>query len=281
MNAALSLLTVIAVLPASSAQEHAVYAEPAGPLHTLDVYAMPGAEHAPVMLWIHGGGWETGDKSDVAQKPQFFVDRGFVFVSINYRLLPKVEMIDIFHDVAKSFRWVHDHIAEYGGEPKRVLVGGHSAGAQLAALLCTDERFLKAEGLPLTTLKGCVPVDGDTYDVPLQVATSDARYRSQGQPTPKMGYAGQFGTPEQQRDLSAVRHIARNKGIPPFLILHVADHTDTTAQAHRLWSELREAGVEAKVFGASGTDHVKLDSNLGVEGDPATFELFAFVERLR
>jgi acetyl esterase/lipase len=55
-------------------------------------------------------------------------------------------MIDIFHDVAKSFRWVHDHIAEYGGNPKRVLVGGHSAGAQLAALICTDERYLKAEG---------------------------------------------------------------------------------------------------------------------------------------
>lgn len=136
MNTALSLLIVIALLPVASAQDTALvkkqnvlYAESANPLHTLDVYASPTAKNAPVMFWIHGGGWVTGDKSDVAQKPQFFVDRGFVFVSVNYRLLPKVEMIDIFRDVAKSFRWVHDHIAEYGGEPKRVLVGGHSAGA--------------------------------------------------------------------------------------------------------------------------------------------------------
>ena len=79
-------------------------------------------------------------------------------------------------------------------------------------------------------------------------------------------------------ELTAVRHIARGKGIPPFLILHVADHTDTTAQAHRLWSELREAGVPAKMFGAAGTNHVKLDRDLGEPGDPATAELFAFVE---
>jgi arylformamidase len=89
MKAILSLFSVIALLPVASAQEHVVYAEPAGPLHTLDVYAMPKEKNAPVMFWIHGGGWETGDKSDVAQKPQFFVERGFVFVSINYRLLPK------------------------------------------------------------------------------------------------------------------------------------------------------------------------------------------------
>jgi len=112
----------------------------------------------------------------------------------------------------------------------------------------------------------------------LQVATAAARYKSLGQPAPKMGYPEKFGFPDRQRDLSAVRHIARNKGIPPFLILHVADHIDTTAQAHRLWSELQEAGVQAKVFGAEGTDHVRLDHDLGVPGDPSTAELFAFVE---
>jgi acetyl esterase/lipase len=88
---------------------------------------MSKAKHAPVMFWIHGGGWETGDKSDVAQKPQFFVDRGFVFVSVNYRLLPKVEMLDIFRDVAKAFRWVHDHIAEYGWRAEACARQGHSA----------------------------------------------------------------------------------------------------------------------------------------------------------
>ena len=286
MNASLSLLIVIASLPVGSAQDVAitkkqdvVYVEPADPLHTLDVYASPRAKNAPVMFWIHGGGWETGDKSDVAQKPRFFVDRGFVFVSVNYRLLPKVEMIDVFRDVAKSFRWVHDHIAEYGGDPKRVLVGGHSAGAQLAALLCTDERYLKAEGIAFTDLIGCVPVDGDTYDVPAIIETEETRCRVHGQPQPQFGHRQKFGnTAEKFREYSAVTHVAKGKGIPPFLILHVADHPDTTAQAFRLGAVLKAAGVKTTVFGAKETNHRKLNDNLGTTGDPATKVLLEFVD---
>ena len=81
-----------------------------------------------MVFWIHGGGWQAGDKSSVQIKPQAFVDKGFVFVSTNYRLLPNVDMGTIVRDIAKSIRWVHDHIAEYGGDPKRLLVMGHSAG---------------------------------------------------------------------------------------------------------------------------------------------------------
>ena len=72
----------------------------------------------------------------------------------------------------------------------------------------------------------------------------------------------------------------RNRGIPPFLLLHVADHTDTTAQAYRLWAALDQAGVPAKLFGAEDTDHVKLDRDLGVAGDPATKVLFEFTDQL-
>ena len=267
MNAVLSLFIFAALLPVASAQESRliktqdlVYAEPADPLHTLDVYASPSAKNAPVVFWIHGGGWEGGDKSDVAQKPRFFVERGFVFVSVNYRLLPKVEMIDIFHDVARSFRWVHDHIADYGGDPKRVLVGGHSAGAQLAALLCTDERYLKAEGIAFTDLIGCVPVDGDTYDVPAIIETVETRCRVHGQPQPRFGHRKKFGdTAEKHREYSAVTHVAKGKGIPPFLILHVADHPDTSAQAFRLATVLKAAGVKTSVFGATETNHRKLN----------------------
>jgi acetyl esterase/lipase len=67
-----------------------------------------------------------------------FNEKGFVFVSINYRLLPAVDMGTMIRDVAKALGWVHNHIADYGGDPKRLLVIGHSAGAQLAALICTD-----------------------------------------------------------------------------------------------------------------------------------------------
>jgi acetyl esterase/lipase len=67
------------------------------------------------------------------------MDKGFVFVSANYRLLPHVDMGTIVRDIAQSIHWVHDHIAEYGGDPQRLFIMGHSAGAQLAALICTDE----------------------------------------------------------------------------------------------------------------------------------------------
>jgi arylformamidase len=285
MNAISYLLIIAAVLPVASAQDtsiiekkEVVYAEPASPLHTLHVYASPSAKNAPVVFWIHGGGWQGGDKSDVAEKPRFFVEKGFVFASVNYRLLPKVEMIDIFHDVAKSFRWVHDHIAEYGGDAKHVLVGGHSAGAQLAALICTDDRYLKSEGIDFTDLIGCVPVDGDTYDVPAIIETGETRRRVHGQPQPQFGHREKFGnTPEKHRDYSAVTHVAAGKNIPPFLILHVADHPDTSAQAFRLGSVLKAAGVKATVFGAKETNHSKLNDDLGVPDDPATKVVLEFV----
>ena len=133
------------------------YAEPADPRQKVDIYAPEGARNLPVVFWIHGGGWEAGDRTKVQVKPQAFVNEGFVFVSTGYRLLPDVEMIEIFRDVAKSVRWVHDHIATHGGDRKRLFVMGHSAGAQLAALLCTDDRYLKAEKLSLEIVKGCVP----------------------------------------------------------------------------------------------------------------------------
>jgi arylformamidase len=266
-------------LPADVQLERDIaYAEPKNQRQMLDVYRPAAGKNLPVVVWVHGGGWQAGDKTEVASKPLAFTRKGFVFVAVNYRFVPNVTMGTIVQDIAKSVRWVHDHVGPRGGDPNRLFLMGHSAGAQLAALVCTDDRFLKSEGLSLAILKGCVPVDGDTYDVPLQVATVEARRRSLGQPDPKFGYPEKFGPPDRQHDLSAVRHIARDKGIPGFLILHVADHTVTTAQAHRLWSELREAGVPAKIFGAAGTDHVRLDRDLGVPGDPSTAELFVFVE---
>jgi acetyl esterase/lipase len=246
----------------------------------LDVYAPKDAKHLPVVFWIHGGGWQTGDKSSVQLKPQAFMDKGFVFVSTNYRLLPAVDMGTIIRDVAKSLSWVHQHIADYGGDPNRILVMGHSAGAQLAALISIDDRYLKAEGGSLEFIKGCVPVDGDTYDVPAIIETAETRRRVHHQAQAKFGHREKFGNdPEKHRDFSAVTHVAKGKGIPPFLILYVADHPDTSAQAHRLDSALKEAGVSSKLFGGKETNHNKLNDNLGKPDDPATKALFEFVDQ--
>lgn len=248
--------------------------------HVLDVYAPAGAKDLPVVFWIHGGGWQAGDKTSVQEKPKAFVEKGFVFVSTNYRLLPTVEMDAIFRDIAKSVRWVHENIAKYGGDPKRILVMGHSAGAQLAALISIDDRYLKAEGLDLSIIKGCVPVDGDTYDVPAIIETAETRNRVHGLPQPTFGHRLKFGNdPAKHRDYSAVTHIASGKGIPPFLILYVADHPDTTAQAKCLGAKLNAAKIPAKIFGAKETNHNRLNANLGLPDDPATVELFAFVQQ--
>ena len=280
------LACVIAFALASAAQADTVkqnipYAEPVNDRQMLDVYAPDNAKNLPVVFWIHGGGWQVGDKTLVQIKPKAFVDKGFVFVATNYRLLPNVDMETIVRDVAKSMHWVNDHIAEFGGDPKRVLVMGHSAGAQLAALICTDDRYLKAEGLSLSNIKGCVPVDGDTYDVPAIIETAETRRRVHGQPQVKMGHREKFGNdPAKHRNFSAVTHVVKGKGLPPFLILHVAEHPDTSAQAQRLGSVLKEAGIPVKVFGARETTHSKINENLGLPDDPATKALFEFVDEV-
>ncbi len=254
------------------------YVEKAHERQVLDVYAPKKARGLPVVFWIHGGGWQTGDKTSVQRKPQVFVDRGFVFVSTNYRLLPHVDMGTILRDVARSIRWVHDHVAEFGGDPRRLFVMGHSAGAQLAALVCTDDRYLKAEKLSLDIVKGCVPVDGDTFDVPAIIETAETRWRVHHLPRAKFGHREKFGNdPAKHRDFSAVTHVARGKGIPPFLILHVAEHPDTRAQALRLGNVLKAAGVPATVFGARETTHNKINADLGLADDPATRALFEFL----
>jgi acetyl esterase/lipase len=281
MNHASGLLIAFTLLTQAQAQDvkrDIPYGDRPQERQVLDIYSPPHAKDLPVVFWIHGGGWQTGDKTSVQIKPQAFVEKGFVFVSTNYRLLPNVDMETIVRDVAKSIHWVHDHVSNYGGDPKRILVMGHSAGAQLAALICTDDRYLKAEGLSLAIIKGCVPVDGDTFDVPAIIETAETRRRVHGQPQAKFGHREKFGNdPAKHRDLSAVTHVAKDKGIPPFLILHVADHPDTSAQAQRLGNVLKSAGVPVKVFGAQETNHSKLNENLGRPDDPATKALFEFV----
>lgn len=281
MKTAFAFLLLASVAQAQNLKSNIPYADPAHERQVLDIYAPEGAKNLPVVFWIHGGGWQAGDKTDVQIKPRVLAERGFVFVSTNYRLLPEVEMDVLIRDVAKSLGWVHKHIAGHGGDPARIFVMGHSAGAQLAALLCTDDRYLKAEGVPFDALKGCVPVDGDTYDLPAMIMTAEVRQAVHRLPLPVPGHRGKFGNdPKKHVDFSAVTHVAKGKGIPPFLILHVAGHPDTTAQARRLAAVLQEAGIPTRLFGAKETTHNKLNADLGLPDDPATEELFKFLDGL-
>jgi len=247
------------------------YVEPRNERQMLDVYAPTEGKGHPVVFWIHGGGWQRGDKTSVQAKPQAFVDKGFVVVSTNYRFVPNVTIKEMAGDIAKAIRWVHDHAREYGGSPDTISVMGHSAGAQLAALICTDDRYLKTEGLSLSVIKGCVPVDGDTYDVPMQIQTVEKRRADI--------YRWKFGNEESQKDLSPVTHVAKDKNMAPFVILHVADHRETKAQSQRLAKALREVGVSAKAFPAEGKDHGTINADLGLPDDEPTKAIFEFLNK--
>ncbi len=268
----LLFLFVISPLVAAEPKAHLgiPYAEPKNDRQMLDVYTPTEGKNLPVVIWIHGGAWRAGDKSSVQKKPHAFTDKGFIFVSTNYRFFPNVSMKEMMGDIAKAIRWIHDHVQEYGGDPKSVIVMGHSAGAHLAALVCTDDRYLKAEGLPLSIIKGCVPSDVSVYDIPKRLKEGGSV-----QPGPFKAVFGE--TEESQREFSPVSHIAKGRNIPPFLILHVADRPETKAQSHWLADKLRDAGVSAKVVAAEGTTHGTINANLGKSGDRPTQEMWEFL----
>ncbi|MFN9719868.1 MAG: alpha/beta hydrolase [Planctomycetota bacterium] len=264
--------------------ENVRYVENGHTRHVLDIYRpqKASAEPLPVVFWIHGGGWQAGDKSDVALKPEVLTNRGFVFVSTNYRLLPEVTMEVLIADVAKSLGWVHRNISQHGGDPDRIIVGGHSAGAQLAALLCTDPRYIATENVPLKSIRGCIPVDGDTYDIPKIIMTAEHRQMLYGGKMFTFGHRQKFGNdPEKHVDFSAVTHVAKGKNIPPFLILYFSGNPDTTAQAHRLETVLRDASIDARAFGKGDTNHSQLNDDLGKPDDSATIEFLGFIDRVR
>src|SRR5262245_14602787 len=128
---------------------------------SLDVYvpdpSEPAAAPPPVMVWVHGGGLRMSDKvasKDLGPKPEYFTTKlGYVFVSVNYRLLPEGRYPVNVQDVGNALAWVHSHIAEFGGDPEQMFLMGHSAGAGLVGQVATDGTFVRNAGKDLGILK--------------------------------------------------------------------------------------------------------------------------------
>ena len=118
----------------------------------------------------------------------------------------------------------------------------------------------------------CVPVDGDTYDVPMQIAMVIERSA--------ISYRKKFGDEKQQKELSPVTHVAKGKNIPPFLILHVAGHPETGGQSQRLVKELQAAGISASAYPSEGKTHGSINADLGKVDDKPTIELYLFLEKV-
>ena len=249
------------------------YGDAANGRQSLDWYAPDDGGDHPIVVWIHGGGWMHGDKGDdMRVKPQAFCDQGFVLVSVNYRFIPEVTIGGMAGDVAAAIHWAYAHAKECGGDPNSIFVIGHSAGAQLAALVCTDGSYLEAQGMSLHDIKGCVPIDGDTYYPALQIDTA--------QPKLADSYRLKFPDGDSQRRFSSVLHVSPDAGIPPFLILYIADHpaSGTQLQSEILAKSLREAGVPVEVVACAGKTHVTVNADLGLPGDQPTQAIFGFLE---
>ena len=129
----------------------------------LDVYTPAAATNAPVIVSIHGGGLRQGDKSGHTFVGQRFAQSGHVTVIVNHRLSPGVTHPAHIEDIAAAVAWTKRNIARYGGDPAKLFVIGHSAGAYLAALLVLDPRYLAAHGLTPRDIRGVVPVSGFFY----------------------------------------------------------------------------------------------------------------------
>jgi acetyl esterase/lipase len=180
--------------------------------HVLDVYspkkAASSAAGFPVVLFIHGGSWTSGNKNIYTFIGRRLAKQGVVAVVINYRLAPPVHVPEQAADCARALAWTVANIRQYGGDPARVFVMGHSAGGGLAALLATDDALLARNGLPQNPVRGAIMDDPAGLD--MYSYLKEMRYEGDAQ------YKVPFGNdPAVWKEVSAIYKI--RPGIPPFL----------------------------------------------------------------
>ena len=221
---------------------------------------------APLVVFVHGGGWKRGDKSMMkgSAKLSHWQSLGYAVASVNYRLVPSATVEQQAQDVANAVARLKRDAVRLGFDTRRIVLVGHSAGAHLVALVGTDPSYLRKAGLSYRDISGVVPLDGAAYDVPAQM---DQNARLMGDT-----YKQAFGTDlERQRALSPTAH-ATAPNAPSFLILHV-QRRDGTAQSQGLARALEEAGTPANVQGFAGRGlrgHAEINRRLGESDYPAT-----------
>ncbi len=239
---------------------------------SLDVYVPdPVDAPAPVVLFVHGGGWAGSDKAyykDLGEKPAWFTtELGYVFVSMNHRFLPDGGYPGSFEDVAKALAWIHDNIAEYGGDPERIILFGHATGAIQTSLVATDATFLAAVGHDLSLIKGVICVDVAFYDL---VGLKGAGVIDRAFPA----------DPDIRRRASPIHNIAPNKGIPPFLILYGGEGGAVRTQSEAMAAALRAADISATAIEFPDKDHFTSNEHVGRPGDASTIVVERFLESL-
>lgn len=237
-------------------------------LQSLDLYVPvrpAGCAATPVVAYVHGGGFVKGDKANqLADKVNGFTKEGWGFASLNYRLVgnpgsgptngryPAAEQ-----DVAAGIAYLAAHASRYQLDAKRIMLLGHSAGADLVALVSTDGSFLQGAGLHLDDIVCTAPLD-TTYDIPTQIA---------GGGQSALMYRNAFGNdPAVWVKGSPNRNVAPGKGIPSFHVV-TRGAPSRVAQARAFGTTLRNAGVPVDVQVVSGLTHEQVNDAVGRPGE--------------
>lgn len=237
----------------------------AHPRRRLDLFLPEGdapPDGFPVLVFIHGGGWRIGDKALVQRKPAFFNDAGWIFVSVNYRLTPEVMHPGHAQDVAAAVAFLHAALPSIGGDPTRMVLMGHSAGAHLAAIVATDPDLLGVHGLSPRMLAAVVLLDGAGYDLAARRRLMGAsRWRGSV-------FEAAFGQDEALlRRASPVTHITRERGVPPMLAFYVPSRPDARLITNDLVDRLLACGHRAIAAPADDRDHGSINRRFGDPGD--------------
>jgi acetyl esterase/lipase len=240
----------------------------------LDLY-LPAAGHDwPLLVFIHGGGWDSGDKNlraggaDVyANIGRYFATQGVCTAVINYRLQPAVDWRAQVTDVGEAVHWLHEHGGAYGGNGEHIFLMGHSAGGYLAAFV-----GLTASAADSSAIRGVISVSGaglDLTDSLTYALGEDPRY-----------YAKRFQrgdtTGAWRRRASPVTYVHR--GAPPFLILYAGgENVKLHRQARCLAEALARAGVEHEVVVVPGESHARIVLTLSRPDRTAVPAILAFI----
>lgn len=228
---------------------------------TLDVYAPPDCRGAAVVVYVHGGEWAKGDKSEVCYKPKYLNENGVAFVSANYRLSGEARHPAQVDDVAAAVRWVRDHAAEWGWSPDRIVLMGHSAGCHIVTLVGLDPRPLAKVSMKPADLAGVVAWSGGAYDLVAKVAAG-GKYE---------GFIRQnFGDDEAMwKDASPVTHAAGAGPGPRFLFVSAGDGRVSSRElSEAMAASIGDHGGRASAVTLPGKTHFTADYECGMPGDP-------------
>ena len=228
--------------------------------HKLDVYHPNGVPSAPVLFFIHGGSWKSGDRSLYGALGNRYSQAGFVTVVPSYRLAPKHPHPAQIEDVAAAFTWTVQHISEYGGDTNRIYVAGHSAGGHLAALLALDESYLAAYQLSPKFIHGVLALSG-VYNFTIGESQESV-----------------FGKdPEFRRKASPLFHV--KAGAPPFLVTFCEwDYFSLPAQARQFHKALQKAGVKSELVLIPRESHISEIVNVWRTDDPTVTAALKFMK---